>query len=101
MHQLTICFFLVCIERPYGNSQRGTTVAPRNMLINDEGRIMLCDFGLTRRLRQGSDYYRQKNDVDMPMPWMAPEAFVGVGDKFNVKTDVRPHLCLPFWVTLM
>jgi serine/threonine protein kinase len=58
------------------------------MLIDDQGHIVLCDFGLTRRLRQGKEYYRQMTDVDMPMPWMAPEAFVGVGDKFDVKTDV-------------
>jgi hypothetical protein len=58
------------------------------MLINDEERIVLCDFGLSRHMKAGQ-YYRQKTDTDVPWLWMSPEAFgKGVGDKFTVKTDV-------------
>ena len=77
MFELLVCFLL--------------PVAPRNMLLNDDGRVLLCDFGLSRRMQRGKDYYRKKTDVDMPLPWMAPESFVGVGEKFNAKTDVRMH----------
>eukprot|EP00056_Hartaetosiga_gracilis_P008745 m.125816 g.125816 ORF g.125816 m.125816 type:complete len:758 (-) comp12985_c0_seq23:942-3215(-) len=48
-------------------------LAARNCLVNDEWRVKIGDFGLTRDVYAG-EYYRMTGSSPLPVRWMAPEA---------------------------
>eukprot|EP00043_Microstomoeca_roanoka_P016057 m.161736 g.161736 ORF g.161736 m.161736 type:complete len:939 (+) comp16381_c0_seq2:1676-4492(+) len=48
-------------------------LAARNCLVNEEWRVKIGDFGLTRDVYAG-EYYRMTGSTPLPVRWMAPEA---------------------------
>ncbi|CAI2304586.1 unnamed protein product [Caenorhabditis sp. 36 PRJEB53466] len=66
-------------------------LAARNVLVgeissNGIPSVKVADFGLARKTDKSSRNYVMKTDNDMPVKWMAPEAFRD--QIFNQKTDV-------------
>ena len=62
--------------------------APRNVVITQDGRFMLCDFGLSRFMQRDADGqygYGQQGDQGCAWAWMAPESFTS---EFNVQSDM-------------
>jgi len=49
-----LCFALQIVHRD---------LAARNVLVADALTVKISDFGLTRRLTAGTDYYRKQNKV--------------------------------------
>ncbi len=63
--------------------------APRNVVIAQDGRFMLCDFGLSRFMKRDADGqygYGQKGEQGCAWAWMAPESFFT--SEFNEQTDM-------------
>ncbi len=60
-------------------------IAIRNVLLNLQREAKICDFGLSRRMYNYTNYVKTKQE---PLPWkyMAPEALRDM--QFNEKTDV-------------
>ena len=48
-------------------------IAARNVLVRSDWRLLLSDYGLSRPMRAGSDYYRILSGKAMPIRWTAPE----------------------------
>jgi serine/threonine protein kinase len=48
-------------------------LAARNVLIDLSHTLKICDFGLARNINS-AEYYRQKNEGDVPFRWLAPES---------------------------
>lgn len=60
-------------------------LATRNVLLTSKKHAKICDFGMSRRLYNYSEYLKS-SAAPLPWRWMAPEALrKGV---FNEKTDV-------------
>ncbi|PAA89541.1 hypothetical protein BOX15_Mlig008106g2 [Macrostomum lignano] len=49
-------------------------LAARNVLLADEGRAKISDFGLSRAVGADTDYYRATQRGKWPIKWYAPEA---------------------------
>merc|ERR1719272_113622 len=61
-------------------------LAARNVLLGRGNVVKIADFGLTRKLSPGKNYYRLMVTLKLPIKWMALES---IKDKiFTVKTDV-------------
>eukprot|EP00040_Diaphanoeca_grandis_P033697 m.206812 g.206812 ORF g.206812 m.206812 type:complete len:812 (-) comp32969_c3_seq2:226-2661(-) len=61
-------------------------LAARNVLLGRNNVVKIADFGLTRKLSPGKNYYRLMVTLKLPIKWMALES---IKDKiFTVKTDV-------------
>ena len=61
-------------------------LAARNVLLGEQNRVKIADFGLTRDLPPAKNYYRLMQTLKLPIKWMAIES---MKDKiFTVKTDV-------------
>lgn len=61
-------------------------LAARNCLLDNETRVKIADFGLSRDIYQ-CDYYRpQDGSTAIPVKWMAPECITG--DQQTEKSDV-------------
>lgn len=59
-------------------------LAARNILVGQDGRVKVSDFGLMRQVYE--DVYSIKKAKKLPVKWMAPESiFEGV---FTIKSDV-------------
>lgn len=61
-------------------------IALRNFLVSTNHRILLCDFGLSRKIENQKQAYYQIDATNQPLRWMAPEALMT--HKFDRKTDV-------------
>ena len=59
-------------------------LATRNVLVGQDFKIKIADFGMSQRL-YSSFYYRVKGRAVLPIRWMANECFYG---RFSEKTDV-------------
>jgi serine/threonine protein kinase len=49
-------------------------LAARNILVDDRLHVKVADYGLSREVDEGRDYYRTATKRLMPLRWMAPEA---------------------------
>lgn len=60
-------------------------LAARNCMLNDNLRVCVADFGLSRKIYDSS-YYRQKEAIRVPIKWMAMESLSD--SVYTIKTDV-------------
>ncbi|KAL0965852.1 hypothetical protein UPYG_G00286590 [Umbra pygmaea] len=61
-------------------------LATRNILVESDLRVKIGDFGLTKVLPQGKDYYTVREPGESPIYWYAPESLTE--SKFSVGSDV-------------
>ncbi|KAJ7986877.1 hypothetical protein DPEC_G00332960 [Dallia pectoralis] len=61
-------------------------LATRNILVESEFRVKIGDFGLTKVLPQGKEYYTVREPGESPIFWYAPESLTE--SKFSVGSDV-------------
>ena len=61
-------------------------LAARNVLLVSESFAKISDFGMSRALGIGKDYYRAKSGSKWPLKWFAPECIYYF--KFSSKSDV-------------
>nr|XP_061800654.1 tyrosine-protein kinase JAK2-like [Nerophis lumbriciformis] len=61
-------------------------LATRNILVESEMRVKIGDFGLTKVLPQGKDYYTVREPGESPIFWYSPESLTE--SKFSVASDV-------------
>ncbi len=71
------------------------TVAPRNILFDDQNNPVLADFGLSRRVQSSSDgggktRYNRTEGLNVPIRWSAPEVLTG--DEESFAADVRQRV---------
>jgi hypothetical protein len=59
-------------------------LAARNCLVMGDMSIRVSDFGLSKMLQDGEQYYSQKRDTALPIRWMAPESLID--HKFSTKS---------------
>lgn len=50
-------------------------LAARNVLVGNDTRVKVADFGLTRKYDDGANGYRLKGKMKLPMLWTPPECF--------------------------
>ena len=61
-------------------------LAARNILLVNEKYAKVSDFGMSRALGQGKDYYKARSASKWPLKWYAPECIYYY--KFSSKSDV-------------
>jgi len=64
-------------------------LALRNLLIRDSNQkviVKVSDFGLSRFIKEGSEYYKTSSESKLPVKWTAPEGLQFA--KFTNKSDV-------------
>lgn len=61
-------------------------LATRNILVENEHRVKIGDFGLTKVLPQDKEYYKVKEPGESPIFWYALESLME--NKFSVSSDV-------------
>ncbi|MBN3306694.1 JAK2 kinase, partial [Amia calva] len=61
-------------------------LATRNILVESEHRVKIGDFGLTKVLPQGKEYYKVKEPGESPIFWYAPESLSE--SRFSVASDI-------------
>uniref|UniRef100_A0A8C0G9C3 Tyrosine-protein kinase n=1 Tax=Chelonoidis abingdonii TaxID=106734 RepID=A0A8C0G9C3_CHEAB len=61
-------------------------LATRNILVENENRVKIGDFGLTKVLPQDKEYYKVKEPGESPIFWYALESLTE--SKFSVASDV-------------
>lgn len=61
-------------------------LAARNILLVSEKFAKVSDFGMSRALGQGKDYYKARSASKWPLKWYAPECIYYY--KFSSKSDV-------------
>uniref|UniRef100_A0A673M421 Tyrosine-protein kinase JAK2 n=1 Tax=Sinocyclocheilus rhinocerous TaxID=307959 RepID=A0A673M421_9TELE len=61
-------------------------LATRNILVESEFKVKIGDFGLTKVLPQGKEYYKVKEPGESPIFWYAPESLTE--SKFSVASDI-------------
>ncbi|XP_077134328.1 tyrosine-protein kinase JAK1 [Ranitomeya variabilis] len=61
-------------------------LAARNVLVENEHRVKIGDFGLTKAIETDKEYYTVKDDLDSPVFWYAPECLLH--SKFYIASDV-------------
>ncbi|XP_078426717.1 tyrosine-protein kinase JAK2-like isoform X1 [Cetorhinus maximus] len=61
-------------------------LATRNILVENENRVKIGDFGLTKVLPQDKEYYKVKEPGESPIFWYALESLME--NKFSVASDV-------------
>ncbi|XP_020911959.1 tyrosine-protein kinase ZAP-70 [Exaiptasia diaphana] len=61
-------------------------LAARNVLVVNESFVKISDFGMSRAMGSGSDYYRAETAGIWPLKWCAPESIYF--RKFSSKSDV-------------
>lgn len=89
---LTLCDFAVqiCDGMQYLESKRliHRDLAARNVLVFSKNKVKISDFGLSRALGQGKDYYRTNFNVNLKLPvaWCAPECITYL--RFTTASDV-------------
>ncbi len=88
---LFVAFVMCCLARR-------SPVALRNVLIDSDGKMMICDFGLSKVMHTGKDgNVYASNDQGAAVPEhggrLAPETHET--DRYTEKTDVRVHVMYP------
>eukprot|EP00456_Euglypha_rotunda_P041903 TRINITY_DN32599_c0_g1_i7.p1 TRINITY_DN32599_c0_g1~~TRINITY_DN32599_c0_g1_i7.p1 ORF type:complete len:385 (-),score=60.73 TRINITY_DN32599_c0_g1_i7:10-1164(-) len=73
-------------------------IAARNFLANKEGKVVVSDFGLSRKLAENSDtgseeevYHMSKPHDRLPVRWMAPETLPKKGKSDDQKKDLGQY----------
>eukprot|EP00118_Oscarella_pearsei_P023520 m.282502 g.282502 ORF g.282502 m.282502 type:complete len:1292 (+) comp40657_c0_seq3:71-3946(+) len=61
-------------------------LAARNCMVNWDLEIKVADFGLSRAMKEGKDYYRMGQGGQLPVRWMSPEGLLDF--IFTSKSDV-------------
>ncbi|XP_013926950.1 PREDICTED: tyrosine-protein kinase JAK1-like [Thamnophis sirtalis] len=61
-------------------------LAARNVLVENEQRVKIGDFGLTKVIETDKEYYKVNDDRDSPVFWYAPECLLQ--SKFYIASDV-------------
>uniref|UniRef100_H3ADK6 Tyrosine-protein kinase JAK1 n=1 Tax=Latimeria chalumnae TaxID=7897 RepID=H3ADK6_LATCH len=61
-------------------------LAARNVLVENENKVKIGDFGLTKTIQTNKEYYAVKDDRDSPVFWYAPECLLHC--KFYIASDV-------------
>lgn len=61
-------------------------VATRNMLVSHQKAIKISDFGLSRKIYGGKEFYQQGGISMLPVRWMAPECLTD--GRFTAASDV-------------
>jgi serine/threonine protein kinase len=61
-------------------------LAARNVLLVNENFAKVSDFGMSRALSSGKDYYKARSASKWPLKWFAPECIYYY--KFSSKSDV-------------
>ncbi|KAM3839983.1 tyrosine-protein kinase JAK1 isoform 1-T4 [Vipera latastei] len=61
-------------------------LAARNVLVENEQRVKIGDFGLTKTIETDKEYYKVNDDRDSPVFWYAPECLLQ--SKFYIASDV-------------
>ena len=60
--------------------------------VNIDLEIKVADFGLSRAMSEGKDYYRMGHGGQLPVRWMAPECLIDF--LFTEKSDVVSRVIL-------
>uniref|UniRef100_A0A670K7C6 Tyrosine-protein kinase n=1 Tax=Podarcis muralis TaxID=64176 RepID=A0A670K7C6_PODMU len=78
----------ICKGMEYLGSKRYVhrDLATRNILVENENRVKIGDFGLTKVLPQDKEYYKVKEPGESPIFWYAPESLTD--NKFSVASDM-------------
>ncbi|XP_048354993.1 tyrosine-protein kinase JAK1 [Sphaerodactylus townsendi] len=61
-------------------------LAARNVLVENEQKVKIGDFGLTKAIGTDKEYYKVNDDRDSPVFWYAPECLLQC--KFYIASDV-------------
>ncbi|XP_065842857.1 uncharacterized protein [Oscarella lobularis] len=61
-------------------------LAARNCMVNMDLEVKVADFGLSRVMTEGKDYYRTGQSGQLPIRWMSPESLLDL--VFTMKSDV-------------
>ncbi|XP_060517637.1 activated Cdc42 kinase-like isoform X2 [Cylas formicarius] len=89
---LTLCDFAyqICDGMQYLEASRliHRDLAARNILVFSKNKVKISDFGLSRALGQGKDYYQTNFNVNLKLPiaWCAPECISYL--RFTTASDV-------------
>ncbi|KAJ3654313.1 hypothetical protein Zmor_013508 [Zophobas morio] len=89
---LTLCDFAyqICDGMQYLEANRliHRDLAARNILVFSKSKVKISDFGLSRALGQGKDYYQTNFNVNLKLPiaWCAPECISYL--RFTTSSDV-------------
>ncbi|XP_061458224.1 tyrosine-protein kinase JAK3 [Rhineura floridana] len=88
LKKLLLYAWQVCKGMEYLGSQRYVhrDLATRNILVENENRVKIGDFGLTKILPQGKDYYVVREPGHSPIFWYAPESLAD--NVFSQESDV-------------
>ncbi|XP_014281274.1 activated Cdc42 kinase-like isoform X2 [Halyomorpha halys] len=89
---LSLCHFAIqiCDGMQYLEAKRliHRDLAARNILVFSKNKVKISDFGLSRALGVGKDYYQTNFNVNLKLPiaWCAPECITYL--KFTTASDV-------------
>ncbi|XP_073974675.1 activated Cdc42 kinase-like isoform X4 [Rhodnius prolixus] len=89
---LSLCHFAIqiCDGMQYLEAKRliHRDLAARNILVFSKNKVKISDFGLSRALGVGKDYYQTNFNVNLKLPiaWCAPECITYL--KFTSASDV-------------
>uniref|UniRef100_A0A670ZW69 Tyrosine-protein kinase n=1 Tax=Pseudonaja textilis TaxID=8673 RepID=A0A670ZW69_PSETE len=78
----------ICKGMEYLGSKRYVhrDLATRNILVENENRVKIGDFGLTKVLPQDKEYYKVKEPGESPIFWYALESLTD--NRFSVASDM-------------
>ncbi|XP_070598682.1 tyrosine-protein kinase JAK2 isoform X1 [Erythrolamprus reginae] len=78
----------ICKGMEYLGSKRyiHRDLATRNILVENENRVKIGDFGLTKLLPQDKEYYKVKEPGESPIFWYALESLTD--NRFSVASDM-------------
>nr|XP_034978672.1 tyrosine-protein kinase JAK1 [Zootoca vivipara]XP_034978673.1 tyrosine-protein kinase JAK1 [Zootoca vivipara] len=78
----------ICKGMDYLGSQQYVhrDLAARNVLVENEQRVKIGDFGLTKAIETDKEYYKVNDEKDSPVFWYAPECLLQ--SKFYIASDV-------------
>ncbi|XP_066490961.1 tyrosine-protein kinase JAK3 isoform X2 [Tiliqua scincoides] len=86
--KLLLFAWQICKGMEYLGSQRyiHRDLAARNILVENENRVKIGDFGLAKILPQGKEYYVVREPGQSPIFWYAPESLAD--NIFSQESDV-------------
>ncbi|XP_069571634.1 non-receptor tyrosine-protein kinase TYK2 [Brachyistius frenatus] len=78
----------ICQGMKYLHSERYVhrDLAARNVLVENDSLVKIGDFGLTKNIPEGENYYRVREDGDSPVFWFAIECLKE--NKFSFASDI-------------